>query len=255
MFDNLGIHWASSVPAFLALACTPLPFLFYKFGPAIRAKCKFAAEAAAFMDNLRNGGAQKENPAQNTGSDMESTTADEGPMVKDQEKDFDTEHEHEEEMEQEAMDYSYDDEAHQPENSRFKSIRTQPAPGLLRTNTNLSTVSSRYDPSPFDIDRVNTRQSFSGRNSMTRSRNASATDVSISGRTRGSSLGRKANQVDIMGETSQNVAARAMGAPVVNGQSAARGQALAAPRPSQSESIASRPAPSIKGWEKQQKFY
>lgn len=25
MFDNLGIHWASSIPAFLALACVPMP--------------------------------------------------------------------------------------------------------------------------------------------------------------------------------------------------------------------------------------
>ncbi|KAL1967131.1 hypothetical protein VTN77DRAFT_3422 [Rasamsonia byssochlamydoides] len=30
MYHNLGIHWASTIPAFLALACTPFPFLFYK---------------------------------------------------------------------------------------------------------------------------------------------------------------------------------------------------------------------------------
>lgn len=30
MYANLGIHWASSIPAFLALMCVPFPFLFYK---------------------------------------------------------------------------------------------------------------------------------------------------------------------------------------------------------------------------------
>jgi MFS family permease len=30
MYDGLGIHWASSIPAFLALVCVPFPFLFYK---------------------------------------------------------------------------------------------------------------------------------------------------------------------------------------------------------------------------------
>ncbi|KAH6613988.1 major facilitator superfamily domain-containing protein [Boeremia exigua] len=49
MFRDLGIHWASSVPAFLALACVPFPFLFYRYGAAIRERCKYAAEAAVFL--------------------------------------------------------------------------------------------------------------------------------------------------------------------------------------------------------------
>ena len=53
MYKNLGIHWASSIPAFLALACVPFPFLFYKYGGAIRERCKFAAEAAAFLQNSK----------------------------------------------------------------------------------------------------------------------------------------------------------------------------------------------------------
>jgi hypothetical protein len=53
MYRNLGIHWASSVPAFLALACVPFPFLFYKYGSAIRERCKFAAEAAAFLEESK----------------------------------------------------------------------------------------------------------------------------------------------------------------------------------------------------------
>jgi hypothetical protein len=55
MYQNLGIHWASSIPAFLALMCVPFPFLFYKYGEAIRLKCKFAAEAAAALERMRGG--------------------------------------------------------------------------------------------------------------------------------------------------------------------------------------------------------
>ncbi|KAF3064394.1 putative transporter C36.03c [Daldinia childiae] len=53
MYNNLGIHWASSIPAFLALACLPFPFLFYKYGKRIRMKCKFAAEAAQVLEKMR----------------------------------------------------------------------------------------------------------------------------------------------------------------------------------------------------------
>lgn len=45
MYRNLGTQWASSVPAFLGLACTPFPFLFFRYGRAIRSRCKYSAEA------------------------------------------------------------------------------------------------------------------------------------------------------------------------------------------------------------------
>lgn len=57
MYDSLGIHWASSIPAFLAVLCIPAPFLFYKYGESIRLKCKYAAESAEFMRLIR----EKEN--------------------------------------------------------------------------------------------------------------------------------------------------------------------------------------------------
>ncbi|KAK7897666.1 MFS siderochrome iron transporter 1 [Exophiala xenobiotica] len=53
MFNSLGVHWASSVPAFLALACTPFPFIFYKYGESIRLKCKYAAQAHEIMVQMR----------------------------------------------------------------------------------------------------------------------------------------------------------------------------------------------------------
>lgn len=36
MFDRLGVPWASSVLAFIAVALFPVPILFYKFGAKIR---------------------------------------------------------------------------------------------------------------------------------------------------------------------------------------------------------------------------
>jgi hypothetical protein len=53
MYNNLGIHWASSIPAFLALACTPFPFIFYKNGERIRMKCKYAKEAHEVLEHMK----------------------------------------------------------------------------------------------------------------------------------------------------------------------------------------------------------
>lgn len=53
MYESLGIHWAASIPAFLALACIPCPLIFYKYGHRIRARCKFAAEAARVLEEMR----------------------------------------------------------------------------------------------------------------------------------------------------------------------------------------------------------
>ncbi len=54
MYDNLGVHWASAVPGFIALACFPFPIFFYKYGAVIRRKCKYSAQAARFLDSLKS---------------------------------------------------------------------------------------------------------------------------------------------------------------------------------------------------------
>lgn len=53
MYQNLGIHWASSIPAFLALACAPFPFIFYRMGEKIRLNCKYAHEAYEVMQEIK----------------------------------------------------------------------------------------------------------------------------------------------------------------------------------------------------------
>ncbi|RDW71652.1 hypothetical protein BP5796_07686 [Coleophoma crateriformis] len=122
MYARLGIHWASSIPGFLAVACIPFPFLFYKYGGAIRARCKYAAEADAFMKKLRNQAAE----------DGDSP-------------------EMEEQKEEEALQerYTEDGELVTAKFERIKTGRTVASQG-------------RYEEAagPFDIDRVNTRESF-----------------------------------------------------------------------------------------------
>lgn len=150
MYDSLGIHWASSIPAFLAVACIPLPFLFYKYGFQIRSKCKYAAQSEAFMQRMRAraAGTTEEQPAGAETADT-SRSATIAP-------------------ESEAAE----EDAHERENeSRFAELKTEKeAEGgaLKKTHTNRSTRSRRsvrddYYDNPFDIDRVNTRESFTTR--------------------------------------------------------------------------------------------
>ncbi|KAI0637228.1 MFS general substrate transporter [Trametes polyzona] len=42
LYGNLGDAWACSVFAFLALACTPVPFLFFRYGSWVRSRSKYA---------------------------------------------------------------------------------------------------------------------------------------------------------------------------------------------------------------------
>lgn len=149
MYDNLGIHWASMIPAFLALACLPFPFLFYKYGAAIRARCKYAAEADVFMKKLRGEIEEDETPR---------------------------EEEEEQNMEQDVADYSYEDESELP---RFQKIKTG---GTARPVMGRSRQS--YESNPFDLDRVNTRESF--RSSRSKERRDSLKKVKSS-RSRASS--------------------------------------------------------------------
>jgi len=166
MYNNLGIHWATTIPGFLALICVPFPFVLYKYGPAIRTRCKYAAEAAAFMDRMRN---QQEEEQKSDGSESAITNDDEKL-----EREADLEgKEHEDVAADEDFDYNYENDGDEPGSSkaRFRQIKPGGAttPRLSRTATG---TSQRYDANPFDLDRVATRESFaherlSQRTSMT----------------------------------------------------------------------------------------
>ena len=51
MYDQLGIHWASSVPGFLALVFVPCLVGFYKWGHIIRRKTRFGGEAVRLAES------------------------------------------------------------------------------------------------------------------------------------------------------------------------------------------------------------
>jgi len=71
MYDALGIHWASSIPAFLALACLPFPFVFYKYGKQVRMKCKYAAQAHEIMEQMKKSNTElKEEEKEEKGGDL-----------------------------------------------------------------------------------------------------------------------------------------------------------------------------------------
>jgi hypothetical protein len=75
MYNSLGIHWASSIPGFLALICMPFPFLFYKYGPQIRARGKYSGKAARILEVMttqRSGGHAEQSSATNS-EDIEAS--------------------------------------------------------------------------------------------------------------------------------------------------------------------------------------
>jgi MFS transporter, DHA1 family, multidrug resistance protein len=42
VFDRLGLRWGGSLLGFIALAMTPIPFVFYKYGQTLRRMSKLA---------------------------------------------------------------------------------------------------------------------------------------------------------------------------------------------------------------------
>jgi len=146
MYQNLGIHWASSIPAFLAVACVPFPFLFYKYGPAIRAKCKFAAQSDAFMRKLQQ-------------QTVEAPKEEEEMKKQEQEPAFDRTEAPAPfpvaEKEEESDVTSGVGELPSARRTRSRAYSTT----STRTGSTLRRQRSEYEGNPYDIDRVNTRQS------------------------------------------------------------------------------------------------
>lgn len=139
MYQDLGIHWASSIPAFLALACVPFPFLFYKYGPAIRQRCKYAAESDAFMRKMLQQFKKEPEPETETEALKDEATYDrrEAPAP---------------EVSDDSESDSHVDEL--PNNIHHTRSRASTVRSVA------SQTKSVYEANPYDIDRVNTRESF-----------------------------------------------------------------------------------------------
>lgn len=154
MYRDLGIHWASSVPAFLALACLPAPFVLYKYGAAIRKRCTYSAMAERAMAELR----------QKATAIPEKTFDEENPADdQDVEKQDFTQR-----KPSHATTGSVASDAHTETNEpRFEPIR--PSTKDRRRSNSLSLVrtqslaeAAEYEANPYDIDRVHTNASVRG---------------------------------------------------------------------------------------------
>lgn len=144
MYQDLGVHWASSIPAFLAVACVPFPFLLYKYGPAIRRKCKYSAESDDFMRKL-----------------MEQTTkvTDEPAGEKEEEHTGQVSAVHQSASPSTTTTTSdASDVEDLPSTSQFHRTRSMASQASHRSEG--VTSQTVYDANPYDIDRVNTRESF-----------------------------------------------------------------------------------------------
>lgn len=138
MYQNLGIHWASSIPDFLSLACVPFPFIFYKYGARIRQRCAYGSKADAFMRRL----AKKHQAAGRSEAEMERTkTTDSASRVVDDTSSSDTD-----------------------------TLSTVPSRGTIARHASRASrqsgqamrrivTATQYEENPYDLDLVNTRQS------------------------------------------------------------------------------------------------
>lgn len=132
MYNNLGIHWASTIPAFLALVCVPFPFLFYKYGSRVREKCKYAAESAAFLRRLQ-----------------ESAQDEETDGGKNDEPDYD----------RAEAPAPHDISSESDEEGEDAPARRMYSRASTRTASSARRRTLEYDGNPYDIDRVNTKDS------------------------------------------------------------------------------------------------
>ena len=134
MYDALGIHWASSVPAFLAIVCVPFPLVFYKYGAAIRRRCVYASRSEAAMAELR----AKANKQPDIGTrPLEDSSRIQAGEPKER-----------------------DSSSSISSQSDVEGQRVQ----LTRTQSKAETIAEAagYEGNPYDIDRVNTTTSITG---------------------------------------------------------------------------------------------
>ncbi|KAJ5172786.1 hypothetical protein N7492_005379 [Penicillium capsulatum] len=145
MYRNLGIHWASSIPAFLSLACVPFPFIFYKYGAQIRRRCKFAAEADEFMRRL----AEKNQAQARKEPIKEETSGDDAG------EDRTTDSESSSEMSTVPSRIAIG-------RSASRASRTSRTSRLSGRSMRRVPTATQYEENPYDLDPVDTRQSASG---------------------------------------------------------------------------------------------
>jgi hypothetical protein len=77
MYQNLGVQWAASIPAFLSLACLWMPYAFFKYGASIRVKQKYSREAAEMLAAMQHHAQKKAGEGQEKGEAEADSVVDE----------------------------------------------------------------------------------------------------------------------------------------------------------------------------------
>ncbi|KAF2632041.1 MFS general substrate transporter [Macroventuria anomochaeta] len=152
MYDGIGIHWASSVPAFLAVACIPLPFLFYKYGATIRQKCKYAAQSEAFMEKIREQMAARAQQQEAAAGGESANTSRTATLAAEEEAENDA-------YPSDASPHFAEMKTEKETENALKKVATGRS---TRSRKSVNPIEEYYD-NPYEIDRVNTRESFVGR--------------------------------------------------------------------------------------------
>lgn len=137
MYQNLGIHWASSIPAFLALACVPFPFILYKYGDKIRQRCTFAAEADTYMRQL----VEKNHAVNRQEEQVEQKPEEEG-----------------DESGNASDNESLSTVPSRTSLGRFASRNSRQSGRSMRRTV----TATQYEENPYDLDLVNTQNSAIG---------------------------------------------------------------------------------------------
>ncbi|KAJ5902652.1 hypothetical protein N7495_003180 [Penicillium taxi] len=162
MFNNLGIHWASSIPAFLALACVPFPFVLYKYGHIIRKHCKYSAKSEAFVQSLLQSMAKAKAPESAESKLVMSTATTNVPEIPEEARSVSAysetdDNENSNEIDGGSLHRTITHDSHSSKTSKHSkhskhSRREHTSGELHRVPT--------YEGNPYDLDLVNTRDSF-----------------------------------------------------------------------------------------------
>lgn len=99
--ESCGIHVGPGIAAFLALIFVPAPWYFYKYGPKIRKRCRYAAEADKLLQSMLNPGSQDAEEIKEAIREIESdpTSSDDIEKQKNQQSPKKDNHDIEEEQE------------------------------------------------------------------------------------------------------------------------------------------------------------
>ncbi|CBQ67414.1 probable mfs-multidrug-resistance transporter [Sporisorium reilianum SRZ2] len=115
-----GIHWGPAIGGLLALLCLPFPFVFYKYGASIRAKCKYASEASRMLEQMMASSQQQQAAAKPASADDDLEKAEAADATRVGSREDDAEHKPAETA-RTSVDLAASTRAHTPHHGSFSA--------------------------------------------------------------------------------------------------------------------------------------